>query len=446
MEVTATQQEPLAKEKPKALARGDKHIWGIIIALCIVSIVELYSASSREVAASAMGVMGPILRHLAMLCGGLGLLWYFSRKHYSYFAGFSICFAIASALMMGYVMFFGAEINGARRSLSFLGFGIFPAEFIKLSAVLMTALIMTLNQDPKGVGITKKGMLWCGALMLFFCGLLATQGLTNALLLVSITYAMMVIGGVKFMHLINFSLTLAVVGAVFFGTLYYVDIYLPDKAMEEAKQTGNVEMIKKLEEEGQKSRIRTWIARIDRHGNDSVAKWELPATGDNRQEVLGYMAQAHGGVTGVGPGNSREAARLPLAFSDYIYAIVIEELGLIGGIAVLMLYLWLLGRAASIGSRCTVTYPALLVMGMAVFLSFQALCHMGIVSGVFPVSGQPLPLISKGGTSIVVTSIAFAIMLSVSRTATGKANKKQEIRDELDSLPEQLRDQNKMQL
>ncbi len=158
------------------------------------------------------------------------------------------------------------------------------------------------------------------------------------------------------------------------------------------------------------------------------------------------MAQANGGIHGVGPGNSRESARLPLAFSDYIYAIVVEELGLIGGVAVLILYLWLLARAAGIASRCSITYPALIVMGMAVMIAFQALFHMGIVTGVFPVSGQPLPLISKGGTSIIVTCIAFGIMLSVSRTASRHGNKKHEISEEKESLPEQLRDENKMQL
>lgn len=158
------------------------------------------------------------------------------------------------------------------------------------------------------------------------------------------------------------------------------------------------------------------------------------------------MAQAHGGVYGVGFGNSREASRLPLAFSDYIYAIVVEELGLVGGVLVLVLYLWLLGRAAGIASRCNITYPALIVMGMAVMIAFQALFHMGIVTGVFPVSGQPLPLISKGGTSIIITCIAFGIMLSVSRTATRHGNRTSETREEQEALPEQLRDENRMQL
>ena len=111
------------------------------------------------------------------------------------------------------------------------------------------------------------------------------------------------------------------------------------------------------------------------------------------------MAQAHGGLFGVGPGNSRENARLPLAFSDYIYAIVIEECGMVTGVVVLLLYLLLLARAGSIAVRFKQTFPCLLVIGCALYIVYQALFHMAIVSGVFPVSGQPLPLISKGGTS-----------------------------------------------
>lgn len=444
MENTLSSPATQAGTKPKAVAGADKHIWGIVMALCLVSVIELYSASSREVAASAIGVMGPILRHLVMLAGGLGIVWLLSRRHYSDFALFTIIFAVISAGMMLYVMFFGDVINGARRSLTIAGIGIFPAEMVKISAVLLVALIMTLNQNPRGVGITGKGMIYCCLVLLFFCGLLATQGLTNTMLLVAITVSMMLIGGVKFSHICYGALFFIVVGGSAFAYLYITE-YIPYKEAEAARKA-NPALVHDGDEVQAKSRIVTWMKRLERHGADSVPKWELPATGDNRQEVLSYVAQAHGGITGVGPGNSREAARLPLAFSDYIYAIVIEELGLIGGIAVLLLYLWLLGRAASIASRCTVTYPALLVMGMAVMIAFQALFHMGIVTGVFPVSGQPLPLISKGGTSIAVTCIAFGIMLSVSRTATGKANKKQEIRDEIEALPEQLSGENRMQL
>ena len=165
-----------------------------------------------------------------------------------------------------------------------------------------------------------------------------------------------------------------------------------------------------------KNRLREWWY------SDSLVYRDI--TPKNQQEMFSRMAQAHGGLVGVGIGKSRECSRLPLAFSDYIYSIIVEELGFVGGIFVLLLYLSLLGRAAMIVRRSKRVLPSLLVIGMASFITFQALFHMAINVGVFPVSGQPLPLISKGGTSIIVISIAFGVMLSVSRTIANYGNKK----------------------
>ena len=152
---------PGAEAKMKEpLPKADKYIWAIYIAILVISVIELYSASSREVASSSLGVIGPIVRHLFMLALGVGITWILSKRHYSDFALFTILFSILSAGAMIYVMFYGNYVNGARRSFSFLGIGIFPAEMVKISAVLLVALIMTLNQDPHGVGITKRGC--CG--------------------------------------------------------------------------------------------------------------------------------------------------------------------------------------------------------------------------------------------------------------------------------------------
>ena len=438
---TETTSPLLNTIKPKAVSRADKHIWGIFIALCIISVIELYSASSREVASSSIGVVGPILRHLMMLGAGALLTWFIARRHYSDVVIFTVVFSAISAVAMIYVMFCGNYVNGARRSFSFLGIGVFPAEMVKISAVLLIALVMSLFQDKKNGGVLLAGAVWSGVIIIFFSALLIEQGLTNTLLLIAITYSMMIISGVKWRHMAAMTGFFVLCGLIFGAYLYLTEV----KTGIAADATQQTELAEAGEAKAGGSRIATWMARVDRH-NDDKPKWDLEPSGINRQEVLSYWAQAHGGIHGVGPGNSREAARLPLAFSDYIYAIVVEELGLIGGIAVVVLYLWLLARAAGIASRCSITYPALIGMGMAVMIAFQALFHIAIVTGIFPVSGQPLPLISKGGTSIIVTCIAFGIMLSVSRTATRRGNKKQDISDEKATLPEQLREENSMQL
>lgn len=427
-------------QAPAAVAKSDKHIWGIFIALSIISVIELYSASSREVSSSSIGVIGPVVRHLVMLLGGAFIVWILSRRHYRDFIPLTFGFALVSVVMMVYVMFFGDIVNGARRSLTILGIGIYPAEMVKISSVLLVALVMTWNQNPKDIGITSTGVKISAIVILLFSLLLVKQGLTNTLLLVAISYSMMIIGGVKFRHLALVTLVYIVCGGIF-----VVFLAKDDKTDDEIAAGPQTE----LAEGGSKvgpSRFDTWVARFDRFFDKSKPKYEMEIDAKNRQEMYSFMAQANGGIVGVFPGNSREASRLPLAFSDYIFAIIIEEMGLIGGLVVLVLYLWLLGRAAGIASRCNRTYPALLVMGMSVLIAFQALFHMAIVTGVFPVSGQPLPLISKGGTSIVVTAIAFGIMLSVSRTATRQGNKKQEIKEEIEALPEQFRDENPMKL
>lgn len=403
-------------ERLSPLSKGDKHLWGIYIFLVIISIIELYSASSREVNSAGMGVYGTIIRHASMLLAGFGIICLLQRTHYRTILRWIPAFVLISIAMMVYTIFFGNYINGARRSFNLLFISIQPSEFLKLSAAMIVALIMSRFQ-LKGGGVRTSAVAATAFIILLFGVLLVPQGLTNTLLLMSISASMMIIGGAGFRKL----LVVLLVYCACFG------IYV---------LAGNHD----------ESRAGTWGERLETFFQNDVPKYEQGINSDNRQEMLGYIAQAHGGVTGVLPGNSRETSRLPLAFTDYIYSIVVEELGLIGGIFVIVLYLWLMGRAFSIASRCSRAFPALLVIGMALTIVFQALFHICIVTGVIPVSGQPLPLISKGGSSILVTSIAFGVMLSVSRFAVRTGSKKRDIKNEIDVLPEEIRADNPSQL
>lgn len=427
--------EPAAAQKEvredAVETKSDRHIWGIYIFLCLISLIELYSASSREVASSSMGVFGPVVRHAFMLAAGCGIILLLQRVHYRKFIAFIPVFAFISVVMMLYVMFFGEIVNGARRSFSLVGITIQPSEFLKLSAALVIARIMSKTQI-KG-GVKRNGVILSALIVVIFGLLLIKQGLTNTLLLMAISLSMMVIGGVEWKKfgfvLIVYAVCFAIFLALFGGR---------EKTPEEAVVTENTEQVDATEKD---SRFGTWIARLQRYMGDGTPKYEQKINAENRQEMYSFMAQANGGVVGVFPGNSRETARLPLAFSDFIYAIIIEDMGLIGGLFVLALYLWLLGRASAIASKCSRALPALLVIGMAVMIAFQALFHIAIVSGLAPVSGQPLPLISKGGTSILITSIAFGVMLSVSRFAV-RNGKRQDIKNEIDVLPEEMRADN----
>lgn len=423
-------------DKYAPVAKGDKHLWGIYIVLCLISVIELYSASSREVAGAGMGVFGPIIRHGAMLVAGFFIIMFLQRTHYRKILNAIPWFALISIGMMFYTLAFGETINGAKRSFHLLFISIQPSEFLKISAAMMVALIMARTQI-KGGGVKKLGVYLSAGVILLFCALLAPQGLTNTLLLISISVSMMIIGGISMNRLFK------VLGIYVLCFMLYLGV----THLRESSRSENPDAVEHVDDNTQsKSRLSVWVDRLGSYFGTGQPKYMEPITSDNRQEMLGFIAQAHGGVTGVGPGNSRETSRLPLAFTDYIYSIIIEELGLIGGLFVLVLYLWLLARASAIASRCSRAFPALLVIGMALTIVFQALFHICIVTGVIPVSGQPLPLISKGGSSILVTSIAFGIMLSVSRFAVRTSGQKKDIKNEIDALPEDMRAENPTQI
>ena len=427
--------------------RGDSSIWGIYIALILVSIVECFSASSQEISGSGLAMYTPILKQVLMLFGGFSLLFFIQRTDYKKFTPWIALFALITLVSMVIVLTVGDYINGAKRSFTLpgLGFSVQPAEMAKFSIVTLIAWFTARNQMVKGV--TNKGVALCAIMVLVICAFIFMQGLTNTLLLMGISFSMMLIGGVQWKKIGVVVLFYAIAGSIFF----YIKSENDNKEEQYHAQMvaintdageGTREVI--AEKEEKKGRDATWIVRIKRFLNsDSLVYQEMNSK--NSQEMYSRIAQAHGGITGVGPGNSRECSRLPLAFSDYIYSIIIEELGLIGGIVVLILYLFLLARAGMIAKKCSRAFPALLIMGMAVMITLQALFHMGINTGFFPVSGQPLPLISMGGTSIFIMSMAFGVMLSVSRFAV-LSNKTKEINAEKNELPAGLQAPNPMKI
>lgn len=408
--------------KDVAKPRPDPYIWGIYIMLLMVSVIELFSASSSEVSGS--NVYMPLIRHAIFLVIGLGLVLALQNTHYGYFSRFAWFAALISLGLLIFSNFFGVEINGAQRAIRVAGFTIQPPEIVKLTVVVLLATILGRNQEPRGV--SNKGIIWAALVVVIFGAFLWKNGLTNTILLFGVSLSMFLIGGMKWK---KFFMVLGVY-AICGGVLYMMK-YTGDKS-EDLDSVGKTEMVAQASGDG---RVDTHKGRIQRF-LDRVSPTD-PINDENRQVIFAKIAQANGGVFGQGPGNSRESARLPLAFSDYIYSIIVEDTGFVGGVFLLALYLFLLARAGRIAYFCSRAFPAFLIMGCAVLIVFQALVHMAIVTGLFPVSGQPLPLISKGGTSIVVMSMAIGIMLSVSRFAVINGNKKQ-INAELKELPEDM--------
>lgn len=412
---------------------GDPWIWGIYIMLLLISIVESYSASSREIA--SQGIYMPIIKQCIFLGIGLACVLLLQRVDYnkpSFLYAMVPGLAMFTVVTLVYVMFFGQTINGARRAMTLIPglLTLQPAELAKLSIVTLLSYIFAKSQ--KNQDITNKGMVIAACAVALYGALMIQSGLTNTLLLISISGSMLLIGGARFKKI--------GILMVFFGVMlgFFYIIKSNNEKKDEVLSEWKVEApangdavddmvtVSTAQQGTAKSgfgRQSTWVKRIKEWMNRDSLVYR-PITTKNQQEMFSRMAQAHGGLLGVGVGKSRECSRLPLAFSDYIYSIIVEELGFfLGGMLVMLLYLSLLGRAAMIVRRSKRVLPSLLVIGMASFITFQALFHMAINVGVFPVSGQPLPLISKGGTSIIVISIAFGVMLSVSRTIANYGNK-----------------------
>lgn len=426
---TATDEGPIVKRSQKSASSAsakkklppvDKYIWGIYLGLLFISIVELYSASSSEVSGS--NIFAPLIRHCIFLGIGFCCVIALQRLHYGYFSRFAWFFAFVSFILLLVSTLFGADINGAQRAIIIGGFTIQPPEIVKLTVLVLLATILGRNQRPGGVSTS--AVILVTIIVTVFGAVLWVNGLTNMIIMMIVSIAMFLIGGIQWRKLF----AVAGVYGVCIVVLLTVKHITPSSTEYDSvatEQTTEVSIGRTATHEGRMSRFFAGV-----HPDDPIDDY-------NRQVIFANMAQANGGFIGPGPGHSRESARLPLAFSDYIYSIVVEDLGFVGGIALLLLYLFLLGRAGRVAYKCNRAFPAFLIMGCAVLIVSQALVHMAIVTGVAPVSGQPLPFISKGGTSIIVMSMAIGIMLSVSRFAVTTKDSKAN-REELKQLSDDL--------
>lgn len=409
----------------------DHHLWGTYLLLVFIAIVELFSASIQDVHDN--DIFGPILRHGGFLIAGFGLMLLLQHVHYRYVYGAIPFFVIGAICLQIAVAIGGESINGAVRSIRIAGINILPAEFMKLAAALGTAWILSQTQMSGKRDVTWAGLVCCLAFMYLCCGLLFSQGLSNTILVVAISFSMMLIAG---MGLKKFFIALGVT-LVLGGSAFYIKTH---RVSENNLSDYQKEVIALNHEELEgvaSGRGQVWVDRIKNHFRDD--KFNDKIKSENQQEMYSYIAQAHGGLLGVGPGKSRENARLPLASLDYIFAIIIEELGLFAGLFILTVYMWILGRSAKLTVEFKHSMPGIMVMGCAFVIVFQALFHMSIVSGVLPVSGQPLPLISKGGISVLATSLAFGVMLSCAKHATRVSDTRAEQAKENEILPENAR-------
>lgn len=357
--------------------KGDRWIWLIVILLSVISLLAVYSAIGTLAYKRGVGAESILMKHLAMIIGGIALMFISHKIDYRYYKGISKLLMIVTIPLLLYTLVFGSHINDASRWIAIPGTGLSfqTSDLAKLA--LITYLARTLSRKQEHIKDVKQSFIpIMGSVCLVFI-LIALANLSTALMLFGVSVLLLIIGriSIKQIAVVCLAGMVLLAGVVFLGP-----------------------------------RRHTYSSRIHAFMHPEVANPDKSFQSDHAK-----IAIATGGVFGKGLGNSNEINYLPEAYSDEIYAIIIEEYGLVGGIFLIGVYLFLLYRCIKIVTKAPKAFGALLAAGLSFSLTIQAFANMAVAVGLGPVTGIPLPFVSMGGTSILFTSIAFGIILSVSR-------------------------------
>ena len=378
----------------KDLFKGDKVIWIIFLFLCLISVIEVFSAASTLTYKNG-DHWGPITHHSVILMVGAAIVVLVHNIPCKFFSVLPVFLLPLSCILLLLVMITGEQVNGAARWMTFFGVQFQPSELAKMAVIIVTAFILSRFQEEDGANSKAfKYIMWIIGIAFI---LIAPENGSTALLLSGVVFLMMLIGRIPWKLLGKLVGIVSLFLALFICALKFI----PSNFYENIPGT---------------HRWLTWKGRVENFFENKeaipAAKYDIDK---DAQIAHANIAIATSHVIGKMPGNSVQRDFLSQAFSDFIFAIVIEELGLLGGAFIVMLYLWLLIRAGRIAKRCDKYFPAFLVMGIAMLLVSQAMMNMMVAVGLFPVTGQPLPLISKGGTSTLINCAYIGMILSVSR-------------------------------
>lgn len=378
--------------------KGDRVIWMVILLLSVVSLVAVYSSTGTLAYRYQAGNTAYyILKHSTFLIIGLFVIFITHLIPYKYYSRLSQLFLLISIPMLMITLIMGISLNEAARWLTVPGLGITfqTSDFAKLALIMYVARMLSIKQSR--IREFKGAFLPIIVPVLMVCLLILPANFSTAAILFVVCLILMFIGRVRFFYLAS------LVGIGIVAMSLFVIIALS------------------IEKEG---RIGTWKSRIENYiSGDSEGNYQVEQA---------KIAIATGGFMGKGPGNSTQRYFLPHPYSDFIYAIIVEEYGIIGGMVLLILYLYLLFRAGVIVRRCDRTFPAFLAIGLAFMLVFQAMINMAVSVNLLPVTGQTLPLVSMGGSSLLFTSTSLGIILSISKS-TKPAKQREEEHDDAEA-------------
>jgi len=374
--------------------KGDQVIWGVVIVLSLISLLAVYSATGSLAYRMAKSSSFYLIKQMMVLVLGILIIYWVHKVNYTKFAGWSILLFAASIPLLLFTLFFGVKLNEGSRwlHLPLINLTFQTSDLAKLALFMFLARMLSVKQNV--IKDFKKGFIPVLIPVLITCALIAPANLSTALMLGFTCSILFFIGRVQVKHI----MLLAVVGVIGFAVLF---------TFSKITHTG---------------RASTWEQRIDDFFGKKQEKGGKKH--DTFQIEMAKIAIANGGITGRGPGHSLQRNFLPHPYSDFIYSIIIEEYGLVGGGVLILLYLLFLWRSIIIFKRCPYAFGAFLAVGLSITLVFQAMLAMAVNVHLVPVTGLTLPMVSMGGSSIWFTSVAIGIVLSVSRYVDEMEGKK----------------------
>jgi len=392
----------------RSRTRGDKVIWTTVVLLAVVSLLVVYSSTGLLAYKMYKGNTEIYLfKQFAFIMVGVMVIYFAHQVNYTIYSKVAKILFLLSIPLLIYTLFFGVKLNEGSRwiRLPIINMTFQTSDLAKLSLFMYLSRLLSKKQDV--IKDFKKGFLPVIAPVAVVCVLIAPANLSTALLIGATSLMLLFIGRVKAKHLL-LTICFAMIPVVILVMAAVIRHKADDGVVEKPKAEGKGRLT---------VRVGTWVSRVEafmyggKEDNDD----------NNYQVNQAKIAIAKGGILGLGPGNSQQRNFLPHPYSDFIYAIIIEEYGLIGGAFIVFIYLVFLLRSIRIFRRCPFAFGAFLALGLSFTLVIQALANMAVNVNLFPVTGVTLPLVSMGGSSFLFTCLAIGIILSVARNVEKEA-------------------------
>ena len=391
--------------------KGDKVIWALVVLLALVSLLAVYSATGSLAYKNYKGNTEVYLfKQVAFIVVGIMVIYFAHLVNYTVYSSVAKIVFLLSIPLLAYTLFFGVKMNEGSRwiRLPLINMTMQTSDLAKLALFMYLARLMSKKQDV--IKDFKKGFLPVMTPVAITCLLIAPANLSTALLLGASCLMLLFIGRARAKHIL-----------ITIGMAMIPILFLVISAMVRHSSNDEEAAVAKAGSSGIFTRVETWISRVENFMYGSKA-----ADNDEMYQVnQAKIAIAKGGVLGVGPGNSTTRDYLPQAYNDFIYAIIIEEYGLMGGAFIVFIYLVFLYRCIRLFKKCPFAFGAFLALGLSFTLAIQAVANMAVTVNLFPVTGVTLPLVSMGGTSFIFTCLAIGIILSVARNVEQSEGQKQ---------------------